>query len=99
MRIVPEANPHSFCTSNGHKAATIRGSCNSAMSMPKRVGIRDHLLNGTEQVTLPVKIPVSFRDGPALTINVFTSNTLFGSCMTFLNPIASSNLAFHSNCA
>ena len=104
---MPEPNPHSFRASDGYQTTTIRGCCNPENSAPKHVKTRGRSLKGTEQVTLPVKFPSLFHDGPAFaisvgaknvsTLKVSTSNTLFDSCTTFLNPIASSNLAFHSN--
>jgi hypothetical protein len=65
------------------------------------------LLNGTEQVTFPVKELSVFHDwfvgGPSIDgttnvseLSVSTSNTLFDSCTTLRNPIASWSLSFHS---
>jgi len=72
-----------------------------------RVGIDGRLPKVAEQVTFPVKFSSLFHDRPVLAINVGAknvsvlsvpaSNTLFDSCITFLSPIASSNLTFHSN--
>ena len=66
------------------------------------------LLNGTEQVTLPVNafsphelfelLLLFIIDGTknVSALSVSISNTLFESCTTFLSPIASSSFCFHS---
>jgi len=93
-------NPHSFRASDCHHFTAIRGGCNPETLASTTVEIQDRLLNGMEQVTFSVRFP-SFDDGSAFATsvgskNVPISNTLFDSCAA-LNPIASSNLAFHSN--
>ena len=66
-----------------------------------------YILNGTEQVTLPVNELSEFHDwfvgGESIDgttnvseLSVSTSKTLLDSCTTLRNPIASSSFSFHS---
>lgn len=53
-RIMAEANPYAFCTPDSDKTSTISRRCKESQSMHNE--LQPHsVLNGTEQVTLPVK--------------------------------------------
>jgi hypothetical protein len=107
--IVAEPNPDTFRTTNCNKSTPICGNCNnrSDQTLEIRLTKSNYSLNGTEQVTLPVNKPSKIHDwfvgeesidGTANVseLSVSTSKTLFDSCTTLRNPIASSSFSFHS---
>jgi len=107
---VAETNPNAFRTTDCDESTSICGSC----KVQKRVRLAgtqlpksSYLLNGTEQVTLPVNELSAFHEwfvgGESIDgttnvseLSVSTSKTLFDSCTTLRNPVASSSFSFHS---
>jgi hypothetical protein len=107
--IVAEPNPDTFCTTGCDKSTPIRASCdtNTDQTLEKQTSKLKCLLNGVEQVTLPVNELSEFRDwfvgGVSIDgttnvseLSISTSKALFDSCTTLRNPIVSSSFSFHS---
>jgi hypothetical protein len=108
--ILAEPNPNTFRTTDCDKSTPIRGSCEKQKQIrlsKYELSKSNCLLNGTEQVTLPMNELSEFHDwfvgGESTdgTTNVSehsvsTSKTLFDSCTTLRNPIASSSFSIHS---
>jgi hypothetical protein len=103
--ILAEPNPNTSRTTDCDKSTPIRGSCEKQ----KQIRLSKYefsksncLLNGTEQVTLPVNELSEFHDGyvggegidgttNVSELIVSTSKTLSDSCTTLRNPIACSS--------
>lgn len=105
--IVTEPNPDTFGTTDCDKSTPIGGSCETDQALENIIFKSICLLNGTEQVTLPVNELSEFHDwfvgGESIDgttnvsgLSVSTSKTLFDSCTTLRSPIASSSFSFHS---
>jgi hypothetical protein len=108
--IVAEPNPDTFRTTDCDTCTPIRDGCEKRktdQTFEIQLSKSNCLLNGTEQVTMPVKELSEIRDclvgGESIDgttkvseLSVSTSKTLFDSCTTLRNPIASLSFSFHS---